>query len=226
MRRGHNALRVAALASSPAAALQVAGAWLWPNDDGRGAEYLARRARHAASAVGRALRSPWPRAHAADVPVGAAPSAGRSVDGPDLLDAVRTVVTDAGGGMWIRAYGGSMAPAVPHGARIHLAPLATVGPRRGDVVFAEAPQGALVHRVVATWRDRVLLQGDAMAHSDRPVSRSALLAVVDAVEVAAGVEPIEQRPKPPIWRRLRRSPRQLALVLGLAASARAPRPGA
>ena len=224
VRRGHNALRVAALAATPAAALGVAGSWLWPNDDGRGAEFLIRRARRAVSAAVGVIRPMRAEAPVATATVGverSTPAASRTVDGAGLLDAVRTVVTDTGGAMWIRAYGGSMAPAIPHGARIHLVPLGERGPQRGEVVVAAA-NGVLVHRVVATWRDRVLLQGDAMARSDRPVPRAALLARVDAVEVGPRVEPMLARPRPPIWRQLRRSPRQIARLLRAATAPRAP----
>jgi hypothetical protein len=215
IRRGHNALRVASLADSPLAALRVGIAWSWPNDRGRAREFMVRRVRRLLArsrGSAEAIRT-LPPASAT------APDVARTVDGPGLVDAVRTVVADAGGGLWVRAHGQSMAPAVPSGARVHLAPLRPTGPRRGDVVFAVAPPGAIVHRVVARWGSRVVLQGDTMAWSDPPMHSAQVLAAVDAVELPSGVEPIGRRPRPGLVRQLRRTPRQLGVLFGLVTAA-------
>jgi hypothetical protein len=146
---------------------------------------------------------------------------------PALHDAALDLLVDVlrdGREQTITARGSSMAPAIPHGARLTLAPFARgADPRLGDVVAVRTPTlGLLVHRVVGVRCERrrarstlaaVLLRGDACAEPDGWFSPQDVLArvLLDGVSPpAAGAMPRARRPLVArLWARLRRAADQL-----------------
>ena len=202
-RRDHAFVRALRLAPSLVAAVRAAGAWLWP-----------RHVRTSASAtlalagarIARLIRSPVPSTRPARAELATAPAAlvsGRTLElgREELLGLVGEVVP-AGARLWVKVHGASMAPAIPAGADVRLGPVRERSLRKGDVVLARLPSGLpVLHRVTAVRTHDVVLQGDALASADPPVSRDAILARAEAVRVGAVERPIPRRGARP-WRRI------------------------
>jgi len=94
--------------------------------------------------------------------------------------------------------GMSMGRAIPHGARIRIAPSA-VPCRRGTVIAFVAAGRTVVHRI--RWQRRwgrgrhfVITQGDGMVLPDMPVERTAILGPVLAVDTGGEWRPVEAPP--------------------------------
>jgi hypothetical protein len=180
----HNAVRVAALAATPADAARVMGAWLLPRE-------LRGHPRHLIRRTLRRLRLPLVRVlrTTSSDPEGIPPSPSAralSLESPDLLAIVREVVS-RGARLWVTVAGTSMVPAIPPGTRVRLAPVPLHALRAGDVVLAELPGGnAVVHRVLvdekAEGAGSVRLRGDNNNAGDPAILRTAVVALVEAVE--------------------------------------------
>jgi len=94
--------------------------------------------------------------------------------------------------------GTSMGSAIPHGARIRIAP-GTASCRRGTVIAFVAAGRTVVHRI--RWQRRwglgrrfVITQGDGMLLPDMPVERAAILGPVLAVDARGAWRPIDAPP--------------------------------
>jgi hypothetical protein len=106
----------------------------------------------------------------------------------------------------IVARGTSMTAAIPHGARLTLAPLAEPalrGVSLGDVVAARVHGRLVVHRVVGIdARGQLLLKGDACPTADGWIGREALLGQVVAIDDGKGPRPVPAAtPRRAWWRR-------------------------
>jgi hypothetical protein len=94
--------------------------------------------------------------------------------------------------------GMSMGSAIPHGARIRIAP-STVPSRPGTVIAFVAASRTVVHRI--RWQRRwgrgrrfVITQGDGMLLPDMPLERTAILGPVLAVDTSEGWRPVDPPP--------------------------------
>lgn len=202
----HALWRDATLASHPLDAARAIGSWLLPRPLRSTPGALVRR-------WGGRFRTPMrrylavreaPADPARDAPPSPAPARSILLDEP-LVDVVRDVV---GGGapMWIRVRGGSMAPAIPSGALVRLRPVPSRPLRRGEIVLADTGGGrCVVHRVVGIDHAGVRLQGDSTLEPDAPVSRDAVLALADGLELDGRVLPLEPRP----WESARQAVRRV-----------------
>ena len=84
--------------------------------------------------------------------------------------------------VWIPAHGASMGRTVPSGASVLVAPYAP--PRRGEVwAYCDESGTVVVHRYRRHIEDGHVLQGDASAGCDAPVSDEELVGRVAAVRV-------------------------------------------
>ena len=81
----------------------------------------------------------------------------------------------------IRVQGTSMLPALRPGDEIELrsTPSSNINP--GDIVAFRRDERLVVHRVIGRSPDGLLTQGDALRHTDAPVSSDQLLGVVASV---------------------------------------------
>lgn len=112
--------------------------------------------------------------------VGAAcPPAGLDGEAGEVAALLRDLIRRRGEAVWL-AKGRSMRGAIDDGTPVRLVPPGPGRPRRGDVVMAVLPGGALVlHRVVARRGDRLRLRGDACRRCDPPVALADVVGVVD-----------------------------------------------
>ena len=110
-------------------------------------------------------------------PVG---GAGLSLARPAVLELVREVV-GSGGGIRVRAAGGSMWPAVPDGALVELAAVPS-RLRRGRIVLLDWNGTAVLHRVTRVRDDVVETRGDACLERDPPTPRERLVAMAVSIE--------------------------------------------
>lgn len=99
------------------------------------------------------------------------------------------------------ARGGSMKPAIPSGAEVHMMHGAVA--QLGDVVAARVHGALIVHRVVGIdAKGTVLLKGDACPAPDGWVAPRDILAIVEAVDVGGGPHAVgPPSPAQPRWRR-------------------------
>jgi hypothetical protein len=109
-------------------------------------------------------------------------------DGRRMQAAASLFRSGALGAVISEVSGMSMGSAIPHGARIRIAP-STVPCRRGTVVAFVAAGRTVVHRI--RWQRRwgrgrhfVITQGDGMLLPDMPVERMAILGPVLAVNTS------------------------------------------
>jgi hypothetical protein len=113
----------------------------------------------------------------------------------DDLIAFTGDVLGAGGGLRVRAPGGSMLPTIPRGAVVRLGPVPAAGVGIGDVVLALTADGEpVLHRVVALADENVVMRGDASLVSDPPVPVRRVIGIATHVEdrgrdVAIGRQP-------------------------------------
>lgn len=198
LRRLHaprNAYRLAALADSPLARLQVLAAWVWPRQL---RAHPVAYARHALGRIARRLGRLPATASSYTAADRVASDAGDQLLGVgrlELIDFVRETVL-AGGQLWVRAKGGSMMPAIPRGSEVLLGPLPRRPLRRGEIVMAVLPNGQpVVHRVERVSDDRVHLKGDNLSLRDSPVHPSAAIALATHVRIAGEVEELARRPR-------------------------------
>lgn len=111
------------------------------------------------------------------------------VDGTELLS-VAKAATDAGNGIWILVRGASMLPAIPRFALIHVVRARPDEVRRGDIVLARSADGhPVVHRVWFSLGQRLWLKGDFRVTPDAPITRSAVVGVVEAVRYGNRLSP-------------------------------------
>jgi len=105
------------------------------------------------------------------------------VSGSDLSDLIRDAVSH-GAAARFRASGASMSPFLREGDVVTVSPLAGRQPRLGDVAaFVEPATGkCIVHRVVGTRLEGVLIQGDAREQADGWMDPSQILGRVSRVE--------------------------------------------
>jgi len=181
--------RLIALSANPFDAARVMAGRIWPeewrDDWSRAPHYLVRRG---AGWIARRLQVAGLRASQSSVRA-------LAVDETEL-DTLLEDTLGRGLGIWIRARGTSMQPAIPPSAAAHIVPIGARPAREEDIVLARLPHGPLVlHRVQHVWSDKVQLKGDAMRRRDEVVERSALLGVCDRVEVNGVVYRAEERPR-------------------------------
>lgn len=185
---GHNAVRVARLASTRIDLLRVAGAWLLPSAARGNWREIRRVLSHRAAWIARratGTRRVYPKA-ASEVAVSVQP---------------RSIVLGAGGfaeiieklssrdtRFAIRATGTSMRPSLEPGTTVILCPRSGRSIEIGDVVLAMTRRGCFVlHRVRAVGEGWVQTQGDANSRPDCPVPLECVAAVAEAI-VIGGVE--------------------------------------
>jgi CheY-like chemotaxis protein len=134
--------------------------------------------------------------------------------GADELVALVRDVVGAGGTLWVRARGESMAPALPSGALVRLRALDGAAPAPGDLVLAVLPTGApALHRVVRVDGRVVRLRGDARLVDDPPVAADAVLARADLVALGSRTLSVSALPRPPLWRSVVDAGRRMHLRL-------------
>ncbi|MFQ5457262.1 MAG: S24/S26 family peptidase [Myxococcota bacterium] len=115
--------------------------------------------------------------------------------------------------VFLRARGASMRPAIQDGEEVRLRPLGAHALGVGDVVLAQTPGGASLHRVIAAdpSTGQVLLKGDGLRGPDAHLPFHAVLARADAVRRGGRWVRIDTR-----WRK------HLGLFLSLCLAPRAP----
>src|SRR5437899_2313832 len=99
------------------------------------------------------------------------------------------------------ARGQSMRPLIRDGAILHIKPLDSARPRKGDILFCHLPaqdgENVLVHRLLRYLPDgRLLTKGDHQPLPDRPVFLNQVLGRVSQVEQAGNIKNLER----PLWR--------------------------
>jgi signal peptidase I len=86
------------------------------------------------------------------------------------------------GAAQLRAYGGSMAPAIQPGDLLHIDRIPSPAIRRGDVVLFERDRRLFAHRVVRRTRDELIqTRGDAHFRADPPIAADQILGIVTGV---------------------------------------------
>src|SRR4051812_6644165 len=81
----------------------------------------------------------------------------------------------------VRVQGSSMLPTVRPGDEAELRSTPSIEIKGGDVVAFQQGERLFVHRVIGRDRDGLLTRGDALRHTDAPVSSDQLLGVVVSV---------------------------------------------
>jgi hypothetical protein len=113
----------------------------------------------------------------------------------EMVSLTREIV-GAGGGLHVRAPGGSMRPTIPRGALVRIGPVPSAGIRVGDVVLALTADGEpVLHRAVAIRHDDIITRGDASIATDPPVPYDRVIGVAtyvreDGKERALGRRPV------------------------------------
>jgi hypothetical protein len=194
MHRSHNARRVIALAAHLSDKARVFAAWIWPrNMRRRPAAFLGHAVRRVVERIVRRRGSARP-AGDASVAAGGPQRRILPVEGPEFLDLIRSVIA-GGGSVWVRIHGTSMLPAIPRGSAVLLAPLPPDGAARGQIVFAQLPEGpGVLHRVVSSGNGTVVLKGDNLPANDAPLPVGRVIAVARAVEHDGATTRIGNRP--------------------------------
>jgi signal peptidase I len=90
-------------------------------------------------------------------------------------------IVDRFGSARIRVQGSSMLPTLRPGDEVELRSTPAVEIKCGDIVAFGQGERLFVHRVIGRDRDGLLTQGDALRHTDAPVSSDQLLGVVFSV---------------------------------------------
>lgn len=110
----------------------------------------------------------------------------RTLSGSLLFELMHSIL-DRGASFRFKAKGGSMAPFIKSGDVLTVAGLQDKGPRIGDVaVVINSVNGAvLVHRIIATTSDGVLVKGDNCHQPDGVFKRDAVIGIVQVVERGA-----------------------------------------
>lgn len=188
MHTAHNVRRVLALAAGVRDKWRVFAAWAWPQAyRGKPVAFVRSIVRRARERLQRGMttdRSPQ-SAHATRL---------LSVDSPEFVTLVRTVVTH-GGALWVRIHGTSMLPSIPRDAAVLLERVEPGRVVAGDVVLAELPDGKIVlHRVASVTGTTVVMKGDNLPASDAPLPVDRILAVARSVETARGRVPLSRTP--------------------------------
>ena len=136
-----------------------------------------------------------------------------ALDRGDLVALVREAVA-SGAGLWVQVNGSSMAPAIPAGSAVHLAPLRGGGPRRGDVVLTVRESGSpMLHRVRRVRGHQVDLKGDNLFQADHPFDLSSVIAMADSVMIDGRPVPMDARPRASVLTMLRQLRRRLLTAL-------------
>jgi signal peptidase I len=78
----------------------------------------------------------------------------------------------------MRAYGGSMAPAIQPGDLLHIERARPRDLRPGDVILFERDGRLFAHRVVRWHRRRLITRGDAHFRSDPPIDADQIVGIV------------------------------------------------
>ena len=192
MHREHPRHRVASLSSTLRDQALSRVAWAWPRALRRRpllyGRYLIDRVARQIAGAAHLERAPDVRAATSRE------LRGLAVSDDELLELVRDVA-GAGATLWIRARGSSMSPTIKNGALVRVGPLPQRPLRRGDVVLAEMEGGkAVIHRVWRASGEAVVLKGDNMLYADAPLSRQAVLAIVEVVQQDTRARAIGSRP--------------------------------
>ncbi|GAC1515863.1 MAG: hypothetical protein NVS1B4_08130 [Gemmatimonadaceae bacterium] len=215
LRQRHNAVHVALLSDGIGDALHVVAAWALPGATRRTvgkavATALTRLVRKPVSRVLRGWQRPTatrPAPSVARLPHHTVPGEALPLDRGQLGTVVGDVLR-ASPHVWLRARGGSMAPAIPHEALVRVGRPPSGPLQRGAVVLAELPgRRWVLHRVAGERRGTVLLWGDTMAESDPAIPRSRVAAVADRMAVGASELGVGRRPLMPFHRSARRAVR-------------------
>ncbi len=206
----HNALRVAALASSFEDAGRVIAAWLVPRSSGETrwnavVTFGRRVAKRVPRIFGPRRAYPSPSRH---------PPAGTHLHQRALAlesNEFALIARDLVGrdvSFWVRASGSSMEPSIPSGSEVRLQPIHGRALRVDDVVLADVgARGFVIHRIRGFDDPFFRLRGDANVRSDPPVTREQTYAVADAIRVDGRITDIAGVP-------VTRAPRRLLSVIG------------
>lgn len=125
----------------------------------------------------------------------------RAIASAAEIDLLRDVLAHDGA-VWVREAGASMAPLLCPDDALRLVPLEGARVRRGMVVGVIADGRLVVHRLVTVAHDSLVARGDALAWSDAPVARQALVGRVGGLRTPDGLELDFTRGAWPLFERL------------------------
>jgi len=138
------------------------------------------------------------------------------LDREEMVSFTRDIVR-AGGGLHVRAPGGSMLPTIPRGALVRIGPVPAIGITRGDVVLALTSDGEpVLHRAIAVHEDRIVMRGDAAIHVDPAVASDRVIGVATHVLYDGTARPLGRRPRRSISISALKVRRRLARIVGRA----------
>ena len=184
----HSIVRHVVLAESAADRCRVLAAFVMPRKSRGSVTNLVRysfarvRTRLASIAGAHRTYMPGPRSTTGSVSQwrenGARPL---RVERAEMVSLVRDVV-GVGGGLRVRAPGGSMLPTIPRGALVRIAGIPPRGIARGDIVLALTADGEpVLHRVIDLDGETVTMRGDAALAADPPTPVSRVIGVATHV---------------------------------------------